>query len=1581
MGPWGVPVMRQQPRAMWSGRALIAALVCLAGGAALAKPLYITVPRSYGTQEVPVVDVAFADKGPVELRVLRPESLDAFLKSQSNLRRAYEAPPTKVNPGRALSRGLNALRAPGTFLRLSLDEELRRSLSGGLPKAPSREGRAMGRLAEGPPKLVGIPAGFSLVRSEWLNLDLGGADKDFNVPGFEVWGGNSGFQERRVLLEPLPPGVYLLQLVQGRIEGQVVLVITDLTVQVKQTDGRALVRVAGLDQRPRPGATVKARLPTGREVTGKTDEKGEALLEVDEPRLLVTAGMEGDTALVDTDFYSTLAVAPDVFIYSDRPIYRPGDTASFRGILRRPDSFVARLFTPARRSVTVKLLSQEGKQVSATLPIGELGTFAGTLQVPGSAGTGVFRVVADLDSQPHQMEARVQDYVKPTFYLELIGESEAVTPGQPLEAKVRARRYAGGVPADTAYEVFLYRSALDTPAWVDDSGRGGDGSAVTYGSASTTEGKLSVPERLYSSVAERAASGGFEEDPWSSAAKFDENGEAELSISVPELAAGEERLPFRYTLSVRARDDQGTFANASNTYFLADSDVMGTLRMNAKVVKANAAALLAVRATTLSGKPFGVADGEVSLVLRRPNGDETELDKQKFRTAADSTWRVAVPTAKVGTLVARVMLKDKKGRPWAGETTMLVVGEGKEPVARVPSLTLEALGGTLEPGATGQVVALFPDNWGPGERNGGPVWVTLSGGTLFSTRLVEVSGQTLIHSFEVEKRFGSAVYASVAYPTASGRWEERTVPFRVVPLERVLKVSAQPQRKEATPLGEQVIDVRVTDHRGRGVVAQVSVGVVDKAVYAVQAEFRPNILDFFYPVGRNNVSSFYSAEFQGYGYGEALARLLSRLPGHAFAAVKPPTRRARDEDRDTAYWNPGVVTDAEGHARVRFRLPSNQTLWTVTAVAADAAGRFGEGTAEFASRGQMNLFASLPQFLRAGDEAQGSVRLSRGQQGGGEEKSFEVRLTTAGALEAAEGKHAVKLAAAGEQVLPLSLKTGAGDRGEVAVSVTGGSEPISDRRSLPIRPAIVEDTLLVSTWGGGELALPLEGSTTIESAELVLQPSIVDAALANVRELLTYPYGCLEQLVSTTIPNVALYQVLKKAGALDKLDPDSQALLAEARSRAVQGTQRILDLGVKGGGFTLWPGYSTPSAPLTLIALDGLAYGIEAGLVDRNEPRVVEAASWLEGQEGLPFELEATRTYVLARLQGPRQAARARALVENAPAGNLYPIALAVLAAERAGVMKEEPLRERVATLVAQSRDGFVQLASYQPPEAFWSYPLRRVGLSAILAHAASFGDLDVAKTRRRLLEALTEGGLSTFDRSTALLHSLWLIERDAKALRTLPPPQVDGTPQKVTLVPRGLGLAASVGTASSVRVGTFDGVATLRARVRTPVAEVKPLSEGMSLERSYYAVSSSGQRRPLGPGDAVAQGEEVFVELKLDARGERRDRSAYYVVEDPVPAGFVPLVEDKAYRGEPYSLPLAHEALKQRSLSPERATFFFEEPAWWSDSPRVVGYVLRAQFPGRFAAPPATVTDMYAASIRGRTAAATLSIRPSSSQ
>jgi uncharacterized protein YfaS (alpha-2-macroglobulin family) len=508
-------------------------------------------------------------------------------------------------------------------------------------------------------------------------------------------------------------------------------------------------------------------------------------------------------------------------------------------------------------------------------------------------------------------------------------------------------------------------------------------------------------------------------------------------------------------------------------------------------------------------------------------------------------------------------------------------------------------------------------------------------------------------------------------------------------------------------------------------------------------------------------------------------------------------------------------------------------------------------------------------------------------------------------------------------------------------------------------------------------------------------PGTLATALDTVRGLLDYPYGCLEQLVATTIPDIAVARTLEKAGSYAKLDPDSKALLAEARSRAAQGIDRILALSAKGGGFYWFQGDSQPNYVMSLIALDGLSYAVEAGLVPADHPAIRNTVGYLTASSTLwssllaarvavPPLLDAVQGYVLARLQGPARAPEVRALLERLQGRPAYEVALGVLAAEASGIAKEPAVQARLAELTDSAAAALAKPAVFKPDPELFLLPLREVGLTAILGHAASLsGKVDIAVARRNFMQMLApEAELSTYERATALLQSLWLLDHDVRELKTSPSPEVSADHGKVELTPRAAGFTATVDQAATrVQVGSFDGVARLTADIETPLSSVQSQSQGMSIQRTYYAIRDD-KLYPIKPGDNVPQGQEVYVELVIDAHGggdaAHSLRSAYYVAEDPIPAGFVPLSEDKAYQGAPHYLPLTHPALKRRSLDPERATFYFSEPTWWSDTPHRLGYVLRAQFPGKFSAPPPTIEDMYVHAIRGRGSASTLEVAAS---
>ena len=72
---------------------------------------------------------------------------------------------------------------------------------------------------------------------------------------------------------------------------------------------------------------------------------------------------------------------------------------------------------------------------------------------------------------------------------------------------------------------------------------------------------------------------------------------------------------------------------------------------------------------------------------------------------------------------------------------------------------------------------------------------------------------------------------------------------------------------------------------------------------------------------------------------------------------------------DTAYWHPGVVTDAEGQAVVSLTLPDNLTRWRALARAVSLDTRVGETMTAITVTQDLIVRPSLPRFLIQGDVA------------------------------------------------------------------------------------------------------------------------------------------------------------------------------------------------------------------------------------------------------------------------------------------------------------------------------------------------------------------------------------------------------------------------------------------------------------------------------------------------------------------------------------------------------------------------------------------------------------------------------------
>ena len=418
-------------------------LLLHAAAAFAGSPFYLTVERGFSTAESPVIRLDYTvTEQPMLLRVLKPERLDDFLNGQFNISRSYEQPVSQLNPGYYFVKGLNAAKSPVHLFRGMLAGDFRKSLRGTAfsQAVVNVSGKP---LAAAPQQiLTAPPAGFHVVREIFLDLQHNAAD----AHDLGWWFGQDAWSEmrykvRELTLEPLPDGVYLLQAVQGKTEAQCLIQVSSLAVQIKQSSDQLLARVMNRDLQPVANAKISYRDARGiwRQLPGATGGDGD--LSYDNPegaldgKLLVKAeapaakaGESARAALISTDFLPSQSKDDAVFVLTDRPIFKPGETFYYKGMVRAQNE--GRLQIPAFQSprAEISLIRADGggAGLQGESKLTEFGSFSGSFDLDPAQTPGLYRLLAQIDQKTYGGEFRVRDYVKPTFYLELLERAPSV---------------------------------------------------------------------------------------------------------------------------------------------------------------------------------------------------------------------------------------------------------------------------------------------------------------------------------------------------------------------------------------------------------------------------------------------------------------------------------------------------------------------------------------------------------------------------------------------------------------------------------------------------------------------------------------------------------------------------------------------------------------------------------------------------------------------------------------------------------------------------------------------------------------------------------------------------------------------------------------------------------------------------------------------------------------------------------------------------------------------------------------------------------------------------------------------------
>jgi A-macroglobulin complement component/alpha-2-macroglobulin family protein/MG2 domain-containing protein/carboxypeptidase family protein/A-macroglobulin receptor/macroglobulin-like protein len=308
------------------------------------------------------------------------------------------------------------------------------------------------------------------------------------------------------------------------------------------------------------------------------------------------------------------------------------------------------------------------------------------------------------------------------------------------------------------------------------------------------------------------------------------------------------------------------------------------------------------------------------------------------------------------------------------------------------------------------------------------------------------------------------------------------------------------------------------------------------------------------------------------------------LPG-AGAQLQIATPRLREYFPETLLWQPQVETDKQGRARLKFKLADNITTWKMSVVASTVEGEIGVAEKEFTAFQPFFTEHDPPKVLTEGDEISLPVvlrnYLDKSQTVNAEikpESWFEL-------LGAARQRAEVKAGDAGQVVFDFRAVASVNE-GKQRITAFGSDASDAIEKPVSVHPDGEElaqtASQVFSEIGSLDVNVPMDAIKRSVHAELKIYPDLMAHAFEGAEGILRRPYGCAEQTISSTYPNVMILRYLEPRN--ENLSASMRKIAEKARRYTQAGYERLLGYRAEKGGFGYW-GRGEADLALTAHAL------------------------------------------------------------------------------------------------------------------------------------------------------------------------------------------------------------------------------------------------------------------------------------------------------------------------------------------------------------------------------------------------------------
>lgn len=1211
----------------------------------------------------------------------------------------------------------------------------------------------------------------------------------------------------------------------------------------------------------------------------------------------------------------------EAYIYTDRPIYRPGQKVYYRAIVR--SVYNGRYSLPDTGALTLKLSGSSGEEIDTfSLPLSTFGSAHGYVNLPSDAQPGSYWINCFDDDDDHlgSVSFDVSEYHKPEINLEVSFSESQILSGTDMSADINARYFfdapAGNLPiewklysTDSYFYIPGYRVGVVDTSWME---------------------AYHMP---------------FFGHPFGETiAEGQDNTSADGTLKL-DLSSELNKNRKKYTLEITAKDESGYPISARTNIEVNPDQYYIGIRPDSWTGKSGAPFGFDIKTVDWDEQPLKISDlhaefAEVTWVAEeiQPYAFDpsystithtpvyTLVESIDFSTNNLGQAHIEFTPEKPGTYQLKVSGNQDDDQGASTETLIWVGGKGQAVWPRMPNqrlhLTVDRSDQENNPYKPGESAQVFiPNPFGESAT----ALVTYERGIVLESKVISVDANGSNLDIPIIEDYAPNIFVSVTLLGYKSQNDETSRPdFRqgyailyIEPEALTLNVDITSTPQQTGPGEDVQFEIQVDDSAGDPVQGEFSLSVVDKAVLALAD---PNAIDI--------LPAYYGTQPLGVRTGLSLAAYAYRrllLPpglGGGGGGDDLALSVIREHFPDTALWKADVVTDEDGYAQVSVKLPDSLTTWQVDVRGITSDSRVGQALSEVITTKDLLIRPVVPRFFVAEDHIQLAAVAHNNTDN---ELSSEVSLQSSGFIldDSQSATQIISIPSNGRVRVEWWGTVAETESVDLIFSVEADNQDTASGQRLKdiIRPASGAIPVLgyltprtFSTSGilegsDGEnsqlelISLPPSISSSdgkgYGTLEVELSPSMAAALIDSLDYLEHYPYECTEQTLSRFLPNLEVYSALHQLGI-------ESPLLKDRLERTLdEGISLLIQKQNSDGGWGWWKsGESNQS--ISAYVLFGLSRAKSLGVsVEENvltsavqyllanvfTPQMVSESWQLDRLSLIYFSLSQAGEGTLAgpdslfafrdTLSPWAQALLGYTLEQLSP-GNDHSETLfsdlstsAIRSSTGAHWEGEGSYHQNMSSPISTSAMVVYALAQYDPQS-----PLLADAVRYLMAHRSVKTAWGSTYNTAWSLLALTEvmkytGELGADFAFSATLNGVPLADGQAGGIGELNPVTASVPIENLYPdYPNGLLIQRETGSGRLYYTGELT--------VFQPVDSVLPLNQGIEVSRRYYSQSDTCSNEDCPSTQSAQSGENIIVKLTLTLKN-----AAYYLlVEDYIPAG-----------------------------------------------------------------------------------------------